>query len=546
VIVLASVALLAMTGPGASATTTTTTTSTTDTITGTTAPSSTSGGSSWTVYHGDPAGAGLATTVAGVTTTRRAWTSPTLDGALYGEPLVSGDLVYVATEDDTVYALSSTSGAVVWSARLGTPVPASRLPCGDVTPDVGITGTPVVDPARSELFVVADELVNGTPVHRLVGLDATTGRVELTQAVDPAGSTPSALLQRTGLTLDAGQVVFGFGGNYGDCARYRGWVAAVPEGGGTPSDFAVDAAADESQGAVWMGGGAPAVDTAGDIWVGVGNGSVTSSSHAYDDSDSVLELSSAMALLQYFAPTSWATDNAHDLDMSTVPALLSDGQVLAAGKSRIAYLLGAHHLGGIGGEETSLATGCQQDIDGGVAYVGTTVYLPCLAGIMAVGVTSSPARIRVLWSSGTGGGPPIVAAGLVWTIGQDGTLYGLDPATGAVRQRASIGAEANHFPTPSVGDGLLLAPTADSVVAFTASPVSSTSTTNSTATATTTTTTAPINLGSDAGSSSGGGLSDGNVAAIVIGGILAVAFVGAALLGRRRRRNRRSEPPSRG
>ena len=547
VIVAASVAVLAMTGPAASAATTTTTAAGggTSTTTTTTAPSSSSG-SSWTVYHGDPAGSGVATPVAGVTTTRRAWTSPALDGELYGEPLVSGDLVYVATEDDTVYALSSTSGAVVWSARLGTPVPSSMLPCGDITPDVGITGTPVIDPARSELFVVADELVDGAPAHRLVGLDATTGRVELTQGVDPTGSIPSNILQRTGLTLDDGQVVFGFGGNDGDCARYRGWVVAVAEGGGTPSDFAVDSAQDESQGAVWMGGGAPAVDTAGHIWVGVGNGSVTSSSHAYDDSDSVLELSSSLALLQYFAPTSWATNNANDLDMSTVPALLSDGQVLEAGKSRIAYLLGAGHLGGIGGEETSLATGCPEDIDGGVAYVGTTVYLPCLAGIMAIKVTPSPAGLRVLWSSGTGGGPPIVAGGLVWTIGQDGTLYGLDPTTGAVRQSASIGAEANHFPTPSVGDGLLLAPTADSVVAFTASSVATTPTTNATATAPTTTTTAPMNLGSDAGSSSGGGLSDGNVAAIVIGGILAVAFVGAALLGRRRRRNRRSEPPSLG
>jgi hypothetical protein len=61
-----------------------------------------------------------------------------------------------------------------------------------------------------------------------------------------------------------------------------------------------------------------------------------------------------------------------------------------------------------------------------------------------------------------------VAAGLVWTIGQDGTLYGLDPATGRVRQQATIGVPANHFPTPSVADGLLVAATADNVVAFAA------------------------------------------------------------------------------
>jgi len=62
----------------------------------------------------------------------------------------------------------------------------------------------------------------------------------------------------------------------------------------------------------------------------------------------------------------------------------------------------------------------------------------------------------------------VVAAGLVWTIGQNGALYGLDPATGRVRQQAAIGALANHFPTPSVGDGLLLAASADQVVAFAA------------------------------------------------------------------------------
>ena len=225
---------------------------------------------SWTVYHGDPEGQGVAAGVTGVNVSTPAWTSPTLDGQLYGEPLVSGARVYVATENDTVDALSVATGAVVWSTHLGTPVPSGSLPCGDISPTVGITGTPVIDEARGELFVVADELINGSPAHQLVGSSTATGKTELSQDVDPAGSKPAAILQRTGLTIDAGRVVFGYGGNYGDCSTYHGWVMSVPEAGGTPAAFEVDSGPGESQGAVWMGGAAPVVDAGGNIWVEAG------------------------------------------------------------------------------------------------------------------------------------------------------------------------------------------------------------------------------------------------------------------------------------
>ena len=221
------------------------------------------GSASWTVYHGDPAGTGVAASVTRVDTDGPAWTSPALDGQLYGEPLVYAGRVYVATENDTVYALTAATGKIAWSAHVGSPVPAGSLPCGDIRPVAGITGTPVIDPARNEIFVVADEMVGGIPAHRLMGLSTASGRVELSQDVDPPGAVPADLLQRTGLTLDAGQVVFGMGGNDGDCAVYRGRVAAVPETGGTPKFFTVDAAPGESQGAVWMGGAAPVVDTRG-------------------------------------------------------------------------------------------------------------------------------------------------------------------------------------------------------------------------------------------------------------------------------------------
>jgi len=505
-----------------------------------TATASPAVGPSWTVYHGAPAGTGVVVGVSSVTLSSPAWTSPALDGQLYGEPLASVGRIFVATENDTVYALSATSGAVEWSSHLGSPVPSGSLPCGDISPSVGITGTPVLDATRSELFVVADELVDGSPAHELVGLDAASGKTELTQDVDPAGSAPSALLQRTGLALDQGRVVFGYGGNYGDCGSYRGWVMAVPEAGGTPAEFAVDSGPGERQGAIWMGGAAPVVDAAGDVWVTAGNGSVTSGGHAYDNSDSVLELSPSLTLRQYFAPSSWAADNAADLDLSTAPALLADGQVVAAGKSRTVYLLNGSSLGGIGGQQSSLAGACGDDIDGGVAVVGTTVYLPCLSGTIAVQASSSPAGLHLLWSASAGGGPPIVAAGLVWTIGQNGVLYALNPSSGTVAKQAAVGAPANHFPTPSVGDGLLLAPAADRVVAFAASsPAAGAGTSTSTSTtAPVPTTTVPATTTSIA-PAPGGGSSAWVTAAAVIGGLAVAGGLAWALV--RRRRIRRSQ-----
>ncbi len=483
-------------------------------------------GTSWTVYHANSRGTGVASAVARVDTTTRAWTSAALDGELYGEPLVWGGRVYVATENDTVYALSAATGAVVWSTHVASPVPSSMLPCGDIEPTVGITGTPVIDSSRGEIFAVADELVGGKAAHILVGLSTATGKQEMTRNVDPPGAVSTALLQRTGLALDAGHVLFGFGGNDGDCASYRGRLVSVVEAGGTPVEFTVDAASGESQGAIWMGGAAPAVDGKGNIWVGTGNGSVYSSTHAYDDGDGVLELSPTLRLEQYFAPVSWAADNEQDLDMSTEPVLLGDGDVLIAGKSRIAYLLDGAHLGGIGGQEAALGSLCDQDIDGGSATVGTTVYLPCLSGTIAVQAVASPPSLRLLWSADVGGGPAIEAAGRIWTIGLNGTLYGLSPTTGAVLQQAAIGAPANHFPTPTVADGHLLAPAADRVVAFATSSPGTAATSPPAASAST----APASRAATAGHAAGGRGRATKGAGIPAAAVAGIVLLGLALL----------------
>jgi len=419
----------------------------------------------WTVYHGAPAGTGV---VAGPSFlhARRDWTSPALDGQLYGEPLESAGRVIVATENDSVYALSARTGHVLWRTHLGTPVPSSALPCGDIAPVVGVTGTPVIDTARAELYVVADEDVQGSPTHVLFGLNLYSGKVELHQGADPPGANAAALLQRTGVALDGNEVVFGFGGNYGDCSTYHGWIEAVPAAGGKGTTFKVDAASGDDQGAIWMGGAAPEVDASGNIWVSAGNGSVGQTGAPYDDSDSVLELSPSLRLLQSFAPRNWRSDNDNDRDLGSAPPALVEGSVVQAGKSQTAFLLAESHLGGVGGQEAALSLCSGGDVDGGVAVSGHVVYLPCESGVEAITVGGSPPSLSKVWQTRSGAtAPPIEAGGLVWSIGGS-SLYGLDPQTGHSVVTLNIPKSANHFPTPSVGDGLLLVPGGDQVVAF--------------------------------------------------------------------------------
>ena len=146
---------------------------------------------------------------------------------------------------------------------------------------------------------------------------------------------------------------------------------------------------------------------------------------------------------------------------------------------------------------------------------------------MAVAATASPPSLRLLWSSPTGGGPPIVAGGLVWTISQRGILYGLNPHTGHVRQQAFLdGPEANHFPTPSVGAGLLLAPDGNRVVAFAHAGAPAPAAAGSSAAA------SPAPSGqASAGALPGGDapsppLSGGAVAAIVVGSLAVLGGIG--------------------
>src|SRR5436309_2246606 len=88
----------------------------------------------WTTYRHDAARSGIDPDSANPVTPSQAWQTSALDGEVYGQPLVFGAYVYVATENDTIYKLDAASGAVLWSNHLATPEPSSVAPCGDITP----------------------------------------------------------------------------------------------------------------------------------------------------------------------------------------------------------------------------------------------------------------------------------------------------------------------------------------------------------------------------------------------------------------------------
>ncbi len=178
-----------------------------------------------------------------------------------------------------------------------------------------------------------------TPAHFLVGFNMYSGTVDLEVAVDPPGQDPADNLQRTGLNLSDGNVIFGYGGNDGDCATYSGWVGSVPRAAGRRATTRRCRPATD-RGGVWMGGAAPEVDAAGNIWPGTGDGS---SSTPYDGSDSVHgAVPGTGTRTQFFAPSNWLADNIAATATSGsifACAAVQNGTIVQVGKSSTAFLL---------------------------------------------------------------------------------------------------------------------------------------------------------------------------------------------------------------
>jgi outer membrane protein assembly factor BamB len=431
----------------------------------------------WTTYHRDAGRSGYDPDGTSPIVPVLAWRSVDLGAPIFQQPLILGSRAYIATVGNDIYALDTSSGAVIWSKHAGTPVPAGSLPCGNINPTVGIVGTPVIDPATNAIYAVADtwDAGAGEAHHVLVGYSLATGAEVLRTPVDPPGADPKTHLQRTALNLDAGRVVFGFGGNDGDCGTYRGTVVAAPELGGPPAFWRVPIASKSGSGGGVWGTSGPVVDGVGRIYASTGNpnpgGEVAS---LYDYSDSVVALDSSLNLVGNFEPPSWKEDSNNDTDLGSAgPELLPGGLLFQAGKNGIGYLIDTATMGA-GAAAVYSAQVCGGHASfGGDAYAGGVIYVACSSGVQALAYNQAARTFAALWKGpGDAAGPPIVSAGLVWVVATHASspgskLYGLDPGSGVPRYTEALpSAAVDHFASPSAAGGRLLVATGSSVSTY--------------------------------------------------------------------------------
>ena len=392
-----------------------------------------------------------------------------VDGNIYAQPLYwqkgADRRVIVATESDKVYALDAASGKPVWQKALGQPVMLSQLECGNINP-LGITGTPAIDPAGEALYL--DAAVDGAgPQHLIFGLALADGTtlsgfpINVAEALKAGGQSfdPRIQNQRSALTIVDGRLFVPYGGFYGDCGDYRGWVISVnlknPAAG--VSSWKTRARG----GGIWAPGGLSYDGSS--MYAATGN---TFGASTWSDGEGIIRLDTSLKRSSNprdsFAPADWSTLDRADLDIGgtgPVPIDVSDAKgsahfVLALGKDGKAYLLRRRNLGGIGGALAAMQVSRDQirtapavwaaRNSAMVAFQGRPSGCPADvpgAGLTVLRIKAHPPRLSIAWCAALdGGGAPIVTTladgsnPIVWVTGAEGDnlLHGFNGDTGAV------------------------------------------------------------------------------------------------------------------
>jgi uncharacterized protein (TIGR03437 family) len=308
-----------------------------------------------------------------------------VDGDVYAQPLYARgvnmpdgarNVLYVATMNNSVYAFdadTASSTAPLWKRNFGPTVDPHNfdvvgLPYTDILNQVGILGTPVIDPATSTLYVVHYTLTDSGKgdnyafyLHALdlvTGAEKFNGPVAIQASVTGSGwggldtpvnnqlaFLPGQHLQRPGLLLLNGTVYVAFG-SHGDIGPWHGWIMAY-DAATLQQTSVFNTTADNAGGAsIWQGGRGLAADAAGNIYCATGNGTWSENS-AWGESVLRLTTSGGLGMADFFTPAEWIPLNGSDTDLGSSGPVLIPGTNLmyAMGKEGVLFLLDQTSLG---------------------------------------------------------------------------------------------------------------------------------------------------------------------------------------------------------
>jgi uncharacterized protein (TIGR03437 family) len=312
-----------------------------------------------------------------------------VDGQVYAQPLyvpgvtIAGkqyNVLYVVTQHNGVYAFNADTPQVptpLWQVNLGPIVPSGLFNFGDIVPEIGILGTPVIDPVSQVLYVVSDMLPTDTttvPIFRLHALSLVDGHemirangrehfavpvpisatVQGTGAGSSGGSVPFDAfwhLQRPGLMLSNGTLYISFG-SHADTGDYHGWLMAY-EPGSLRLKSVFNTTPNGRQSAIWQSGRGPAFDSKGDVYVTTGNGDWDGQANF---GESILHLSGTdLSLKDWYTPEEWSDLNDSDQDLGSAGAIFipNTNYLLVGGKTGLLHLVQAGSLGHLAPDNTS-------------------------------------------------------------------------------------------------------------------------------------------------------------------------------------------------
>jgi Bacterial Ig-like domain (group 1) len=470
-----------------------------------------------------------------------------VDGFVVAQPLYvpnvsipgqgTHNVVYVETQNDSIFAFDAennqgTNALPLWSQSLlppgATAVPSIDQGCGgsNVTQfgQIGITGTPVIDPTTNTIYVVAKSILGSTQTFYLHALDITTGEEKfngpaaISGAVVGAGGTvtftPRYQLQRPGLLLSNGTVYIAFGSM--GCDLYaHGWVFAYSASNVQDPPAGIflttpDSTASNEEGSIWQGGGGLPADSSGDVYAMTANGDFDAYLGGNDYGDSFIQLSlgaDGFSLIDSFTPYDQQQMRNQDLDLGSGGPILLNNQpgsvpnlVVGAGKFGTIYLLNRSNLGGYnsgGSGDTQIVQWLPSVLGGPMfgtpAYWNNMVYFtPGNSTLKAFSLSLDVALNEMQFSSSPvlqttklgGVATPVVSAngttnGVLWmvqippspkpatltawnasTLG--GYIYTSPTGTNAFGNLVSVA----HFVTPTVANGKVYVGTQTQLVVF--------------------------------------------------------------------------------